>query len=60
MAEDNKPGEPEEVTTTVPVPERTQLKMKIAQGVRDLDKQGLQNVLAAIATERTRQGLEQG
>jgi hypothetical protein len=36
------------------IPERTRLKMRIAQNVRDLDEQGLQNVLAAIATERSR------
>jgi hypothetical protein len=46
------------VTMDVPVSERTRLKMKIAQGVRDLDAQGLQNVLAVVAAERTRQGLD--
>jgi hypothetical protein len=35
------------------IPERTRLKMRIAQGVRDLDEQGLRNVLAAIAAERS-------
>lgn len=47
------------VSVQMEIPERSLLKMKIAQAVRDLDEQGLQNVLAAIAAERTRQGLTQ-
>lgn len=58
MAPDDDDIPPEHlIRSEAPVPERTRLKMRIAQGVRDLDEQGLRNVLEAIASERTRQGL---
>lgn len=57
MADEPEPPE-QLVTMDAEIPERSLLKLKIAQGVRDLDAQGLYNVLAAIAAERTRQGLD--
>lgn len=47
-------GLPKLVSFPAKIPERNLLKMRIAQEVRDLDEQGLHNVLAAIAAERAR------
>jgi len=44
------------VTMKAEIPERTRLKMQIAQAVRDLDEAGLHVILDAIAAQKTGTG----